>query len=169
MDADEYRDLKGTRFAMELEECAIGECQDESDLDVAEVYKRNGNVVAYLVQTFRNRFRFRSRNTVKLQQKKQREIQQKQPQRRQGKATTPAEIMESTECGHCMVDKRDLPWCLLPPSALFKCADSLNRPLWICDRLAQELANVRYSENFTSRERLAFLSSIDKLSKSIGA
>ena len=151
---------------MELQECAVGECQDDSDLSVEETYRRNGNVVAYLAQTFRNRFRFRSRNTVKLQQKKQQQIQQRQ--RRQGNAAASGEIRESVGCGKCMVDRRDLPWCLLPPSALWKCADSLNRPLWICDRLAQELANVKYSDNFTSRERLAFLSAIDKLSKSIG-
>ena len=157
---------------MELQECAIGECGDDGDgdLDIGAVYQKNGNVVAYLAQSFRNRFRFRSRNTVKLQQKKrrQRQRQEQQRQRRQGKAAT-SEVVDSVNCGKCMVDRRDLPWCLLPPSALWKCADSLNRPLWVCDRLAQEMADVKYSDNFTSRERLAFLSHIDKLSKSIGA
>lgn len=169
LDPVEYRNLKGSRFAMELQECTIGECGDDGDLDVAAAYRKNGNVVAYLAQSFRNRFRFRSTtsNTVKLQKKKQRQSQQQQRQQRQGKTAT-TEVVDSAKCGQCMVDRRDLPWCLLPPSALWKCADSLNRPLWVCDRLAQEMADVRYSDNFTSRERLAFLSHIDKLSKSIG-
>jgi predicted membrane chloride channel (bestrophin family) len=66
------------------------------------------------------------------------------------------------------VDKRCLPWCLLPPKALRRCAESNNRPLWVCDRLAQEPTHVPYSNNFTSRERLTFLSSVSKLSQCIG-
>lgn len=68
----------------------------------------------------------------------------------------------------CCVDRRALPWCLFPPRALRKCAESVNRPLWVCDRLSQELQDVKYTENFTSRERLAFLSHIGKLTKAIG-
>ena len=68
----------------------------------------------------------------------------------------------------CCVDRRALPWCLLPPIALQKCMDSSNRPLWVCDRLSMEINNVLYSENFTSRERLTFLSDIGKLSQCVG-
>jgi hypothetical protein len=68
----------------------------------------------------------------------------------------------------CWVDRRSLPWCLLPDAALAKCAVSDNRPLWICDRLSQELTSVEYTPNFTSRERLSFLGHVDKLSQCIG-
>ena len=68
----------------------------------------------------------------------------------------------------CFVNRRALPWCLLAPTALQKCADSTNRPLWVCDRLSEEINNVAYSDNFTSRERLTFLSQIGKLSEAIG-
>lgn len=34
------------------------------------------------------------------------------------------------------VDKRTLPWRLLPSSALEKCARAQNRPLWVIDRMA---------------------------------
>lgn len=39
------------------------------------------------------------------------------------------------------VDKRTLPWRLLPPGALEKCARAQNRPLWVCDRIAQGKTN----------------------------
>jgi len=68
----------------------------------------------------------------------------------------------------CCVDRRSLPWCLLPPITLQKCVDSSNRPLWVCDRLSEEINNVLYTDNFTSRERLTFLSQIGKLSESVG-
>ena len=71
--------------------------------------------------------------------------------------------------GHeCWVDRRNLPWCLFPDSALKKCANAANRPLWACDRLSQEFTDVPYTPNFTSRERLSFLSHVDKLSQCIG-
>jgi len=69
---------------------------------------------------------------------------------------------------NCWVDRRTLPWSLLPNITLQKCAKSDNRPLWVCDRMAKEITNVSYSPNFTSRERLTFLSNIDKLSNCIG-
>ena len=75
------------------------------------------------------------------------------------------------QCSHpkeCCVDRRSLPWCLLPPKVLQKCANSANRPLWVCDRLSQELTNVPYSDNFTSRERLTFISHIGNLSRNVG-
>lgn len=68
----------------------------------------------------------------------------------------------------CWVDRRDLPWSLLPHAALQAIAISSNRPLWVCDRLAQELNQVVYTNNFSSRERLKFLAEIDKLSQCIG-
>jgi hypothetical protein len=67
------------------------------------------------------------------------------------------------------VDKRTLPWRLLPPNALEPCARAQNRPLWVCDRMAQELRNIPDGPNFTARERLALISKVEKLSGSIGA
>ena len=61
-----------------------------------------------------------------------------------------------------------LPWSLLPPTVLAKCTSSLNRPLWICDALSDEINRVEYTNNFTSRERLTFLSLISKLSDAVG-
>jgi predicted membrane chloride channel (bestrophin family) len=66
------------------------------------------------------------------------------------------------------VDKRTLPWRLLPANALDGCARSQNRPLWVCDRMAQEIRTVPDQNTmFTARERLAILSHIDKLSRCI--
>jgi predicted membrane chloride channel (bestrophin family) len=66
------------------------------------------------------------------------------------------------------VDKRTLPWRLLPSGALEQCARAQNRPLWVADRMAQELRSVPDGPNFTARERLAFISHVDKLSRCIG-
>ena len=68
----------------------------------------------------------------------------------------------------CFVDKRSLPWCLFPDSVVREFALVYNRPMWICDRLATEFNEIEYSPNFSSRERLSFLSKVDKLSNSIG-
>jgi predicted membrane chloride channel (bestrophin family) len=68
----------------------------------------------------------------------------------------------------CWVDKRSLPWCLFPEGALHLCANSPNRPLWVCDRLSQEVVAVEYTSTFTSRERSTLLGHIDKLSQCIG-
>ncbi|KAG7369122.1 bestrophin, RFP-TM, chloride channel [Nitzschia inconspicua] len=67
------------------------------------------------------------------------------------------------------VDKRTLPWRLLPPNALEPCARAQNRPLWVCDRMACEIRNIPDGPNFTARERLALISKVEKLSGSIGA
>ena len=67
-----------------------------------------------------------------------------------------------------IVARRQLPWSLLPTTTLEHCAKSNNRPLWVCDRMSQEVNEVEYTPNFTSRERLTFLSHIDKLSQCIG-
>ncbi|KAL9184935.1 hypothetical protein ACHAXT_002712 [Thalassiosira profunda] len=70
----------------------------------------------------------------------------------------------------CWVDKRTMPWKLLPGPALELCARAQNRPLWVCDRLAKELAVVDdLLPKFTNRERLALIGYVDKLSRSIGA
>ncbi|KAL7557991.1 hypothetical protein ACA910_000038 [Epithemia clementina (nom. ined.)] len=67
------------------------------------------------------------------------------------------------------VDKRTLPWRLLPADgALEKCARAQNRPLWVCDRMAQELRTVPDGPQFTNRERLILISHVDKLSRCIG-
>jgi len=66
------------------------------------------------------------------------------------------------------VDKRSLPWRLLSDSAMEKCARAQNRPLWVVDRMAKELVSVPNSPNFTSRERLSLLSTVNKLSAAIG-
>jgi len=67
------------------------------------------------------------------------------------------------------VDKRTLPWRLLPPEALEPCARSQNRPLWVCDRMAQEIRFIPDGPGFTNRERLTMIDKIEKLSGSIGA
>jgi hypothetical protein len=69
----------------------------------------------------------------------------------------------------CWVDKRKFPWSLIPSNALEKCANTQNRPLWACDRMARELISIPYCDNYTSRERLTLIGQIDKLSNSIGA
>lgn len=68
----------------------------------------------------------------------------------------------------CWIDRRSLPWCLLPDAALLKCANAANRPLWACDRLSREIVSVPYNNNFSSLERIQFLGQIDKLSQCIG-
>lgn len=74
----------------------------------------------------------------------------------------------ATESRKCYVDKRNLPWSLLTPKSLRRIAWAQNRPLWVCDRLGEHIMDIAYSPNFTSRERLTMLGSIDKLSNAIG-
>jgi predicted membrane chloride channel (bestrophin family) len=87
---------------------------------------------------------------------------------RRAKSTTTSSTMPNAPNTECWVDRRSLPWSLLPDVALRKCAEAPNRPLWVCDRLSQELVSVEYGPNFTSRERLQFMGQIDKLSQCIG-
>jgi len=68
----------------------------------------------------------------------------------------------------CTVDKRTLPWSLLSATSINKCKNAINRPLWACDRISKEIVSIPYSDNFTSRERLSLLGSVDKLSNAIG-
>ena len=74
----------------------------------------------------------------------------------------------STTKNEYWVDRRTLPWCLFPPQALQRCVQADNRPLWVCDCLSQEFAGVAYSETFSSRERLALLGLVDKLTACLG-
>jgi len=67
------------------------------------------------------------------------------------------------------VDKRTLPWRLLPSLTKEECARAQNRPLWVCDRMAKELHSIPEADNFTARERLALVYKVEKLSNSIGA
>merc|ERR1719216_151871 len=68
----------------------------------------------------------------------------------------------------CIVDRRSLPWNLLSSESLENIAGVRNRPLWVCDRISQEIMKIPYCENYTSRERLAILSKIEKLSNAVG-
>lgn len=68
----------------------------------------------------------------------------------------------------CYVDKRDMPWSLLPPKHLPEVAKASNRPLWVCDFLGREIMKVPYGPNYTSRERLSFLGHIEKLTNAVG-
>mmetsp|Transcript_49920 Transcript_49920/g.55741 ORF Transcript_49920/g.55741 Transcript_49920/m.55741 type:complete len:608 (+) Transcript_49920:30-1853(+) len=67
------------------------------------------------------------------------------------------------------VDKRTLPWRLLPPGALEACARAQNRPLWVCDRMAHELRYIPDQIGFTNRERLTLIAKVENLSSSIGS
>lgn len=68
------------------------------------------------------------------------------------------------------VDRRTLPWRLLPDSAIQSCARAQNRPLWVCDRMAQELRGVPdQAGEFSARERLTLIARVEKLSGCVGA
>ena len=69
---------------------------------------------------------------------------------------------------NCWVDKRRLPWSLLPESILHRIAVAKNRPLWVCDHMSKELAQVEYTNSWTARERLQFLGQVEKLTSAIG-
>jgi Bestrophin, RFP-TM, chloride channel len=68
----------------------------------------------------------------------------------------------------CLVDKRHLPWRLFLPHSLPLIAHAANRPVWVCDRIAALLTSIPYGPNFTSRERLALLGMVDKLTNAVG-
>ena len=77
-------------------------------------------------------------------------------------------FLKSSSARECWVDKRSLPWCLLPDSVLHKCSQSHNRPLWVAGRLSLEFPKIKYNDNFTSRERLELLMAANRLSECIG-
>ena len=68
----------------------------------------------------------------------------------------------------CLVDRRNFPWCLFDRRSLPKVAAAHNRPLWVCDRIGQEIVSIPYTPNFTSRERLALLGQVEKLTNAVG-
>jgi predicted membrane chloride channel (bestrophin family) len=57
---------------------------------------------------------------------------------------------------------------ILQLSQYFKLCQAQNRPLWVCDRIAQEIRKIPDQATFTSRERLTLLKYVDKLSGCIG-
>ena len=71
------------------------------------------------------------------------------------------------------VDKRTLPWRLLPGDAMEKCARAQNRPLWVCDRMAHGTEGMFPIRDgpipFTNRERMSLVTLVDHLSRSIGS
>jgi predicted membrane chloride channel (bestrophin family) len=76
----------------------------------------------------------------------------------------------------CWVDCRDIPWSLIEKAqhsksdkSVEKIAQVSNRPLWICDRLGQEMMGIPTTPNFAGRERLKLLSEIDKLANAVGS
>ena len=69
---------------------------------------------------------------------------------------------------HCTVDRRTLPWRLLPKKSLHNIAKSRNRALWVCDRMSAEIANVPYTSSWQNRERLTMIDHVNKLSKAVG-
>ncbi|KAG7339219.1 bestrophin, RFP-TM, chloride channel [Nitzschia inconspicua] len=71
----------------------------------------------------------------------------------------------------CFVDTRNLPWSLLKDNSdtdLRGVAQAINKPLWILDRLGQEIMGIPYNAHFCSRERAAFLCFVEKLTATIG-
>lgn len=69
---------------------------------------------------------------------------------------------------YCWIDRRSLPWSLLDDKTLKRCANAINRPLWACNSIADELITIPYGPNFTSRERLSMIAQVDRLSNAIG-
>jgi len=69
---------------------------------------------------------------------------------------------------HCTVDKRALPWRLLPAKSLNHIAKSRNRALWVCDRMSAEIASIPYTDTWQNRERLTMLQHVNELSRAIG-
>lgn len=68
----------------------------------------------------------------------------------------------------CYVNKQHFPWSLFEKKSLQKVARAQNRPLWVCDRVGREIMSIPYGPNFTSRERLALLGSVEKLTNTVG-
>jgi predicted membrane chloride channel (bestrophin family) len=68
----------------------------------------------------------------------------------------------------CWVNRQQYPWRLFEKGSLKKVARAQNRPLWVCDRVGREVMSIPYGPNFTSRERLNLLGSIEKLTNTVG-
>ena len=69
---------------------------------------------------------------------------------------------------HCYVNRKHFPWSLFEQKSLGKVTSAQNRPLWVCDRVGREVMSIPYGPNFTSRERLNLLSSVEKLTNTVG-
>jgi predicted membrane chloride channel (bestrophin family) len=65
------------------------------------------------------------------------------------------------------IDRYSLPWSLLPNAELQLCLDSSNKPLWICDRIGQEIQLVTYTDNYTNREREKLLKYVNALTEAV--
>jgi predicted membrane chloride channel (bestrophin family) len=65
------------------------------------------------------------------------------------------------------IDRHALPWSLFSDKAVQLCAKSYNRPLWVCDRMGQEIQQVSYTNNYTNQERSKFLLCIGQLSTAV--
>jgi predicted membrane chloride channel (bestrophin family) len=168
LDPKEYQQLKGTKFAMKLNEFVDRNEKVDYYSDLTSTLS-SGNIVSYLYSTTKAklkrifRLRRRSRRFISGNDNGESPIYQVEA------SSKDPNDYDDEECDVCMVDKRSLAWCLLPPSALRKLTkEKLCPPLWCCDRMSAEICEIPFSTIFTSRERLAFLSQIDKLSKSIG-
>lgn len=68
----------------------------------------------------------------------------------------------------CWVDRKNFPWSLFSETSLSQLSRVKNRPLWVCDRMGQEIMGVKYGPNYTSRERLTMLSMVNKLTDALG-
>jgi predicted membrane chloride channel (bestrophin family) len=84
------------------------------------------------------------------------------------RGTTQSPSFMAAPMRECWVDRRKLPWNLMEHDSLKHIASAHNRPLWICDRIAREVMSIPYGPNFTSRERLSLLGSIEKLTNTVG-
>ena len=74
----------------------------------------------------------------------------------------------SDRVNECYVNRRNYPWRLFEKGSLRKVTAAQNRPLWVCDRVGREIMSIPYGPNFTSRERLSLLGSIEKLTNTVG-
>jgi len=68
----------------------------------------------------------------------------------------------------CWVDRRNVPWSLIPKPSLQHLAKAQNRPLWVCDRISREVMEIPYGPNFSSRERLSLIGAVEKLTNTVG-
>lgn len=70
--------------------------------------------------------------------------------------------------GGSYVNRHALPWSMFPDKTVRLLANSSNRPLWVCDRVAQEVVQVPYTDTYTSMERSVFLLYVSQLNDAVG-
>lgn len=75
---------------------------------------------------------------------------------------------KNDETNECFVNRKNYPWRLFQGRSLKTVTLAQNRPLWVCDRIGREVMSIPYGPNFTSRERLSLLSSVEKLTNTVG-